>query len=406
MTVTWLAATVSLAAQSSRHVILVTIDGLRPEFYLDPKYPAPNLHWLVQHGSHAEQVTPVFPAVTYPNHTSIITGVTPDKHGIYNNEPVGGKGEWFWWADSIKVPTLFDAVRKAGMTSAAVLWPVQVGAQIDYNVPDIWRLKTYDRTKPIEENIRPQSLWKEIQDYATGRLTTDDLNEEKFSLDENTTRIASYLIRQYKPNLLALHLINVDDQQHNHGREADSVNLAIANADHCVGQLLEAIDRAGIRDSTTLIVTGDHGFMDIHTTIFPNVWLKHASVADRFYSGRGSAFYRGDADTVKKILQGLPDSTRSYFSVIEREQLDRLGVYSDVTIAIVPLDDVSVGVSDSGNAIRPALQKGTHGYLPSNPKMKTGFVAYGAGIEKGKLVREMKLTELAVMIAGLLRIKF
>src|ERR1700754_2376603 len=94
-----------LFAQSSKHVVLVTLDGLRPEFYLSDTFCMPTLHQLMKKGAYAKQVTSVFPTVTYPNHTAIITGAVPAKHGIYSNEPFepeGITGKWFWYADSIK----------------------------------------------------------------------------------------------------------------------------------------------------------------------------------------------------------------------------------------------------------------------------------------------------------------
>ncbi|HXB08253.1 MAG TPA: alkaline phosphatase family protein, partial [Puia sp.] len=71
----------------SRHVILITIDGMRPEFYLDPAWPAPNLQHLMQEGAYAIRMRPVFPTVTLPNHTTMITGALPARHGVYYNGP-------------------------------------------------------------------------------------------------------------------------------------------------------------------------------------------------------------------------------------------------------------------------------------------------------------------------------
>ena len=99
-------------SQQSKYVILVTVDGFRPDFYLDASWGTPNLHMMKDSGVSAKGVNPIFPSVTYPDHTTIITGVPPAKHGIYYNapfEPQGASGEWYFHYDSIKVPTLFDA---------------------------------------------------------------------------------------------------------------------------------------------------------------------------------------------------------------------------------------------------------------------------------------------------------
>src|SRR5215831_9264385 len=102
----------STLAQPVKHVVLVSIDGFRPDFYLDPSWNMPNLRHLMQEGVYAESVKGVFPTVTYPSHTTIITGALPAKHGIYYNapfEPEGPTGKWYWEKKLIRVPTLWDA---------------------------------------------------------------------------------------------------------------------------------------------------------------------------------------------------------------------------------------------------------------------------------------------------------
>ena len=95
-----LTALVGCAGQGARpspgrHVIIVSIDGLRPEFYLDEAWAAPELRALVQAGSHARAAEGVFPTVTYPNHATIVTGVRPARHGVFTNTiptPAGTRG--------------------------------------------------------------------------------------------------------------------------------------------------------------------------------------------------------------------------------------------------------------------------------------------------------------------------
>src|SRR5947208_16881468 len=125
------------------HVVLVSVDALRPDFYLDPRWPMPTLQQLAAEGAYARAVQSVFPALTYPAHTTIVTGALPARHGVGHNRPfeAGGQtGRWLWEASHIRCLTLWDAVRRAGGSCAAVSWPVTVGAAIDWNVPDVWPL--------------------------------------------------------------------------------------------------------------------------------------------------------------------------------------------------------------------------------------------------------------------------
>jgi predicted AlkP superfamily pyrophosphatase or phosphodiesterase len=264
-------------SQQSKHVIIISIDGLRPDFYREDKWATPTLHKMVAEGVSADGVRGVFPTVTYPSHTTIITGAMPLKHGIYYNtpfEPDGATGKWYWETSFIKVPTLWEAAGKAGLKTASVYWPVSVGAKIDYNIPEIVSLdKSVERTSPQRTLSTPKGLFEEVELNATGKLNDEKLSSDFSSADENGSRMVAYIIKKYKPNLMTFHVFAVDHAEHAEGRDGEHVRKAVAGADHAVNNILEAIEQAGIKDSTTVIVTGDHGFVDIHTNIAPNVWL-------------------------------------------------------------------------------------------------------------------------------------
>ncbi|HEY3883757.1 MAG TPA: alkaline phosphatase family protein, partial [Vicinamibacterales bacterium] len=106
-------------AAATDHVVLVSIDGLRPHIYRDDRWPAPALHQLVRHGAVALAVRSVFPALTFPAHVTLVTGALPARHGVVYNEPfepASPSGRWIWNASAIRVPTLWDAVRTRGGT--------------------------------------------------------------------------------------------------------------------------------------------------------------------------------------------------------------------------------------------------------------------------------------------------
>ena len=127
-------------AQSAKHVIFLTIDEFRPDFYLDNEWQTPNLYALMKDGAYAKAVNSVFPSVTYPSHTTIVTGVQPVKHGIFYNtaSPQMERTQQPYWQDSsIHVPTIWKAAKEKGMTVASLYWPVSANAPVDYNIPDV-----------------------------------------------------------------------------------------------------------------------------------------------------------------------------------------------------------------------------------------------------------------------------
>src|SRR5205085_5835213 len=113
---------------ASEHVILISIDGLVPDYYTAPErvgLRAPNLTALKKGGAFADGVEGVYPSVTYPAHTTLVTGVRPARHGIVQNrifEPPTEPqtGAWYWYADALKSETLWTVAKKAGLKTAAV----------------------------------------------------------------------------------------------------------------------------------------------------------------------------------------------------------------------------------------------------------------------------------------------
>ncbi len=415
-------AACTLAAQPAKYVVLISIDGLRPDFYQDSRWPAPNLQQLKAHGSHADGVRGVFPTVTYPSHTTLVTGVAPAIHGVYYNspfEPDSVTGRWYWEASSIRVPTLWDAAKTAGMKTAAISWPVTVGAPITYNVPEVWSLdRNVERTAAVRKEATPAGLVEEIEANATGKLSGDALNSDYLTIDENLARMAHYLIRTYKPRLTALHLVCVDHFEHGEGREGPGVVRAVASADRAVGKVLEALELAGIADSTAIIITGDHGFVDIHTTVAPNVWLAQAGLAKkqggriewrtRFHTTGASAFLHlkdkkdvAAVQQVRSILAAQPAGIQKLFRIVERAELDRIGADPAAVLALAPVPGINLSSALEGEAIRRA-SGGTHGYMPDFAQIHTGFVAAGAGIAQGGTVPLMDLADVALLIARLL----
>tara|TARA_R110000796_G_scaffold185330_2_gene301934 strand:+ start:29796 stop:31136 length:1341 start_codon:yes stop_codon:yes gene_type:complete len=416
----------SLKAQQSEHVVLISIDGFRPDFYMEAKWPAPNLKWMAENGTKAEGVRGVYPSVTYPSHTTLITGAKPARHGIYYNSPFEEKGQtgaWYWYENEIKVPTLWDAVRAKGMKSAAFIWPVSVDAPIDYNIPEYWYLKEgTDRIEPMRDKDIPNGFFEELEREVLGKMSNTTFNGEFFNREDRTGEMAAYVLEKHKPNFIALHLIGTDHFQHQGGRDGEMVPFAVAAADRAIGKIKEAAERAGILDKTTFIISGDHGFVDVHSLLSPNVWLANAGLMstaqDRgnwkaaFHTSGAAAFLmlKEPKDTktlnqVKQILNDLPEKTKKLFRVVSKEELAQVGADPNALLAIAPIPGVAMSGSASGDDLKRG-SGGTHGYFPDFKQIETGFVAWGAGVTKGKLVHKMGLEDVAPVIATLLGLDF
>lgn len=413
-----------VAVAQEHHVVLVSIDGFRPDFYLEEQWPAPNLKRMAREGVHAEGVTGVFPSVTYPSHTTIVTGARPIAHGIYYNtpfEPARQTGKWYWESASIQVPTLWDAVKAKGLKSASFLWPVTVGAPIDYNVPEVWSLtKGADRTEAMRAAATSGFL-EELEREVTGKIHSGTFNGDYLNREDRIGEMAAYTLENYKPNLMALHLVATDHFQHEQGRDGHKVHTALAASDRAIGKILEAAERADLLDKLTIIITGDHGFVNIHAALSPNVWLvEEGLMEDRkdrgdwkaaFHTAGASAFLilkdpkdQGTLEAVKAKLAILPEAYKKLFRVVDRAELDAIGADPNAALALAPVPGIAMSRKSSGPALS-ARSGGTHGYFPDFAQIETGFVAWGAGVAAAKQVPNLKLEDIAPIISELLNLE-
>jgi predicted AlkP superfamily pyrophosphatase or phosphodiesterase len=410
-----------MSTPKAEHVVLISVDGLLPDYYLEEKWPAPALQQLYREGAHAVAVRSVFPALTYPGHTTIVTGALPARHGICHNkhiEPVTDP-PWVKDASLIKVPALWDAVRARGGTTAAVLWPVTAGAPIDWNLPDIWPGGDGDLVAALRGNDRPRGFLEELEREATGRLSPENFNNRWLSHDLRVALLAEYLFERYRPTLLLVHTQTSNQVPQEPDWRNPRRARSVAASDQIVSIIMEVIERTKTWDTTAVIVTGDHGNTEVHTQIRPNLWLieaglravkiEHGQWRATFHALGGSAFLRAksgqDAETVRRVLDELPESTKQLFRIVEREELDRLGADPEAPFALA----ASPGFVIDDRSDPPVLQPNpgmSHGHHPDLPDMHTGFVAKGAGIRAGAVVPLMPLTAIAPLVAELLGLEF
>ena len=211
----------SVGAASAAPVLMISIDGLRPGDVIEADkrgLKIPTLRALARDGAYATAVHGVLPTLTYPSHTTLITGVWPARHGIANNltfDPFNkNQAGWYWYAEDIKVPTLWDAAHAKGLKVANVHWPVSVGARaIDLNLPQLWRTGLNDDRK-LNRALATQGLTERLEaklgPYADGI-------DETVEGDENRARFAEVLMREERPGFATVYLTGLDHVQHASG---------------------------------------------------------------------------------------------------------------------------------------------------------------------------------------------
>ena len=153
----------------AKRVVLITIDGFRIEMLRDKDMPSPVLKEMAAEGVLAERVVSVAPAITYPNHTALVTGARAARHGIFYNSPFewgNSTGVANWYADSIKSPTIWEVAKKNGLTTCSLFWPVTVGASyIDYNIPEVWSKEEGVTLRDVLcSHSTPRGIMEELED--------------------------------------------------------------------------------------------------------------------------------------------------------------------------------------------------------------------------------------------------
>lgn len=400
-------------------VLLVSFDAFRPEVYRDERFHMPNLRKLAERGIQAKKVVGVFPTLTYPSHTSIATGCRPARHGIVANtvfDPLDGGKRWYWEATHIKARTIWDAAHRGGLKTSAVRWPVTVGANIDFHLPEAFG---------AAENDDHWAIFKKAATPGLVEKLGIELPENPFDepgTDAVFTKAAAKILEDEKPELLMIHLVQADGAQHHSGRDADDVVKAFEKLDEHLGTLLAALDKAGTLEQTNVIVTGDHGFMDVHTLVRPNALLREAGLvtldADKkpkewtaLCQGTGGSapiYLREPADKAMaaKVLELFKSAAaskyRGIFNVLDRDALDREEAFPGAIGAIECEPGYSCDFTIDGPVLHAATIRGTHGYLPTREELATGLVAAGPGLARGRILPSFRQIDIAPLVARLL----
>jgi predicted AlkP superfamily pyrophosphatase or phosphodiesterase len=188
-------------------------------------------------------------------------------------------------------------------------------------LPETWSAADQsDRKTGISQSATPKGLLEEMEKYAIGDVDNGELNLSSLAMDENNSRMAACIFRKYKPQFLSIHIAGVDGAEHKEGHSGAGVNKAVAAADHALMNLMDAIAKPGLKDSTTTIITGDHGFLDVSKLLSPNVWLTEMGIDSKvgeteplakFQSAIGSSFFHlrdnKDLKTLAKVRKKLDE---------------------------------------------------------------------------------------------------
>ncbi len=397
-------------ASGDHHVLIISIDGFPTDLLWDQKAPVPNIRSLAEAGIWANGLQPSNPSLTWANHTSIVTGVHPEKHHLLYNAQLrrtdGGLPVTLQASrdkdDLVAVPTLYDVAFEAGLTTAEINWPATRNAgTLHDSFPDVPN-SVGNMTLDLQWDLYEAGILDDMTNFALW-------NQSSAGRDKIWMRSANYIIENRMPDLLLLHLLNVDSTHHRNGINSEQGFTALALADYHVGEVLRALERAGKRETTNIFVVSDHGFTSTARTILPNNILRDAGLlevdeSNRITGGLAQAVTNGgfamvylddpdDEDTAQKVVDLFTDFEGIYkvlgpedykqFGLPHPSESDQVG---DILLSTVPgYGFISFVQGDEYivESARHGFSVGHHGFLTDFDEMQAVFVASGPDIKNG-----------------------
>ena len=389
----------SNASAAPHHKLLVvSVDGLDWRYLSQADafhLRIPNIRRLMREGSWAGGVVGVYPSVTWPSHTTLITGVIPEVHGILGNRrPRAEGGEYYWSSDLLKAPTLWQAARDQGLTTASVTWPVTTGAAITYDLPEYF----------MRRNGGSMDLASVASRATPGLVEAISADYPSFPqqwVDDRTRTLAVlYLLKARQPDLLLAHMVDLDSEEHDQAPFATNSFAIMERTDELIGQIVAALPKG-----YDFALVSDHGFERIDNDANLKVLFSQRGVTGDLEILSGLV-----ATTDPKVADFLREAAHDPANKIGREipheEVVRYAPQLAATVAAFePAENTAFGRQASGPFLTPPPEKGDHGFWPTHTGYRSVFVTWGPGIRHEELP-EMQMTEIAARLAALAGIRF
>ncbi|MEH7177695.1 ectonucleotide pyrophosphatase/phosphodiesterase [Neobacillus vireti] len=414
----------------TNHLIVVSFDCLSA---LDFPFlqTLPHFKTILEKGSYVEKVETIYPSVTYPCHTTIVTGNYPNRHGIINNtllQPGRTSPDWNWFRKSISGTTLYDEAKKANLTTAALLWPVTGKAEIDYNLPEIFPNRPWQNQFLV--SLRAGSPCYQLDlNQRFGHLR-NGLNQPE--LDDFVLESTVHTIKTKKLNLLLVHFTDLDTQRHEYGFSSNEAIAAIHRHNDRLGRIFEALKESGIYENSTIVALGDHSALDENKALNLNVLFhKHNLITSntkgiinnwKAYckSCDGSAYIyvkdRHDKETISKVKDLLnsllSDPEAGIEKILSAEEAAKMGADGSCAFMVEARKGFYFLEDFQGDYVKTITREDVlsdhkytlacHGYSPKKPEYSTIFMASGKGIKQKTIVPEARLIDEGPTLARLL----
>lgn len=396
--------------------------------YMEQK---PNFKKIMQKRAEVEGVCSVYPASTYPAHTSIMTGCYPNKTGVFSNFPLrpdcDGINHWPLLHTSVFAEDIFAAAKRAGWTTAAVYWPITGrNPNIDHVINEYFFY--YDDLEKAEEvfalqgadEVALQAVRENIPNLPSTRGCGKLLPTSVF--DPFIMGCTCSLIRNAKPDLLMIHNCYLDSTRHRYGAFSEQMKDSLDLMDQWLGDVIAAMEDAGVYEQTNFIIISDHGQIDVTKGVKMNVLLQQGGFQqlgpeEVLYDWQAFSQSNGKSTTIH-----LRDNTNE--KLYERvyaylQQLQATGKYGiekiwtkdelaqvygqggPYSFMLEAADSFQFTDSLSGDVITTFEVRGKHGYQPEKGPQPV-FLAHGPAFKEGAVLQRANLVDIAPTLAAVM----
>jgi hypothetical protein len=293
------------------------------------------------------------------------------------------------------VQTLWDAATAAGLKTATVYWPSTLGARVAFDFPEYWETRQGNAVdfQPIAEHARPAAVASLVEQMFPSF-------EKQLWDDSSSAAAAQWLLMNEKPDLLMVHMAEVDAEQHDTGALSVYARDMVENDDDLIAQL---IARAPAR--TVFAIVSDHGFENQNYLVRPRVMLKRAGIAGDVEIADG-LIGTADASVARYLRRVLAEPRRSGLAreVPMAEVTAKAPALSRWIAAFDTLPNYAASNEDRGPALGPGSHLGIHCLWTTRPGYRSVFILSGEGVSTARL-GEIDMLRIAPTLAAVLGVR-
>ena len=363
-------------------LVLVSFDGFRAD-YLD-RPTLPNFRRVIARGVRAQSLRPVFPAITFPNHYSLVTGLYPGHHGIVENsffdpernaaysfrdQATATDGTWYGGEP------IWVTGESQGMITACFFWPGSEAAI---------------------KGVRP-THWNKYDGSVSNAARVGKVLEWLRLPEAN------------RPHLITLYFSDIDSASHRAAIEGPEVHQAVMAMDAALGTLLDGIDKLPNRDRVILLLTSDHGMANTSAaqTVRLSSLLDTSNIRPSFDGPVTGLHVSGGAESAQRVRDQLNAKLTNGHAYLrqdlpERYHLRETPRAGDVIVVMDEGWTMATSIINRG-LIQDAW--GAHGWSPDVASMRAIFVIAGPGIRKGVTIPEVENIDVYPLMTELLGLK-